>query len=517
MKSLTALIAAASLASFTTYSMAVDYSSPINADTDKSIVLQDGDSVSTDKTSIRTSGGEITLSNPEGKITVEMNSANDTYVVNASNGGNIHLGTGSTITSNWHGLNIRQFATFAASNLSLFINQEESAGNNTALLVSDGAVVNLGSGSTVIQRVSDNISATDSIRGTNISNATFTADDTFTLRIIADDDSAASIIGINASNDAQVDLGTGALIEASTALVSQTGSVITASNATITGTGNFGIGIRAGGGGTVEISNSNVSGTVNALAVAASSNASGQDSSVTISGGNLSSQTGSVIHVQHNPAHANATNSTVVLQDGVHAESETGVLVSTNAGENAANSSFDLVITGENTLAVGLVEDTSSLITHLTVSDHATWQSSGSSNMDILSLDNANIDLTLNSIDEGINVGKLEVTGDNIVNIELSNSYLLELLEGGLPQLVDLSILAGETDLSGTITYNLDTINSDGSTWDIVDMGNGQFLIDNIHVVPEPSQTALALGGVFALGFAWQRRRQQKKRATQQQ
>ncbi len=511
----TILLAAASLSAFTTSLLATDYTTTVKANSGQSVALQHGDTITTSGVAIRANGGEVTLDNFESAISITMDASSSAFAINAQNNGSVNLGTGSTITSNRNGLSVSSESTFTASNLSLTVNQPEGGGNINTILIADGSVVDLGTDSDILVQISDSASASDSIRGLNASNATFTATDGFTLRILAAEDSASSIIGVNAALNSEINLGTNALIEAQTALTSQTGSTITASNAVIRGTGNNGIGIRVGAGGNANLIDSTVSGTANALVVAASSSYAEPSGTITISGGSLHSESGSVILAQHNGEHANAVSSTVVLKDGASASSQNGVLFASE-GNPTAESTFDLVITGKNTQAIGF-EDGTSLLSHLTVSDQATWQSCGSSTIDTLTLNNANIDLALNSVGERINVEKLEVSGSNNVDIQLSNAFLLELLESGLPQLLDFSILAGEFDLNGSIVYNLSNGNADGSTWDITDLGNGQFLIDNIQVIPEPSQTAMLLGTAFILSFAWQRRRQQKKCAAQQQ
>ena len=92
------------------------------------------------------------------------------------------------------------------------------------------------------------------------------------------------------------------------------------------------------------------------------------------------------------------------------------------------------------------------------------------------------------------------------MNIDLTNSLLMEILEavGEDPYLLE-SIVTGsfENDLA---QYVLSNVNADGSTWSYDDLGNGKYLIYNIHVVPEPAVVA-AIAGILVFGFAVLRRR----------
>ena len=162
---------------------------------------------------------------------------------------------------------------------------------------------------------------------------------------------------------------------------------------------------------------------------------------------------------------------------------------------------------GAGTDVSGVVLGGGTAEAHLTVSNGASWSSFGTSRVEGLSLAGANVSLTLNSTDDAIYVGGLYAASeDSVVNIDLTNSLLMEILEavGEDPYLLE-SIVTGsfENDLA---QYVLSNVNADGSTWSYDDLGNGKYLIYNIHVVPEPAVVA-AIAGILVFGFAVLRRR----------
>jgi hypothetical protein len=312
-------------------------------------------------------------------------------------------------------------------------------------------------------------------------------------------------VAVHVDNKGTANLGSHAIIEGHTALMAMTGASITVNDSILTGVGENSLGARLGAGGIINATNSDISGVGSALAFNYSSGTADQSGRMSISGGTLSSQTGALI-LGVDAANTNNVQSEIILKDGVIGKSNIGVLF--NGDEVTTDgSSLSLVIEGATTKIDGVLIDSSNLVTTLTVKNSATWSSTGSSKMDNLVLDNANVEFNMTSTTDRITTESLRLTGDNSVLVGLTNDFLQEVVDLGLPQDFDVGIVKAFQDGDGNIFYTLATSNEQGSTWDIEDLGNGWFRISNVNIViPEASAYAAILGAI-ALAFTTYRRR----------
>ena len=126
--------------------------------------------------------------------------------------------------------------------------------------------------------------------------------------------------------------------------------------------------------------------------------------------------------------------------------------------------------------------------------------------MDNLILDNANVEFNMTSTTDRITTENLTLEGDNSILVGLTNDFLQEVVDLGLPQEFDVSIVCADLTGDGDISYSIGESNDKGSTWSIRNLGNGRYEISDINIVPEPAEIA-ALLGLLVLGFAAYKRR----------
>ncbi len=200
-------------------------------------------------------------------------------------------------------------------------------------------------------------------------------------------------------------------------------------------------------------------------------------------------------------------NAIINISGGATAKSDIGILY-TDAEASYSSKFVQINIAGDNTVVEGrIINQNSSIETTLKVSDGATWTSAGNSDMDYLTLDNANLDYTLTSLADHITVGEINTTGSNTMHVTLSNDTLEEINSNPLPYVIDLTkIIEAGLGVTDDIEYILADYNREGSTWEINKIAEGVYEISNINIIPEPAAAA-GLLGALALVFVARRRK----------
>jgi len=372
------------------------------------------------------------------------------------------------------------------------------------LLAQNNSTVDLGSGS----KLSLTSSGTSGLVNTVIQiglNSHMTATN---LEITGSGGGSDGVLGVNVGLDSTLDLGTNSIVRTDgTALTVSRRGVITAADAYVDA-GRTALSLWLG---SINLQNTTVIGgeaAVNFIGRDPEITASAGDVSVVnFSGGSLYSTSGPVVRTSSGGAIAQDHDMILNITDGAQASSNSGVLYSQNASTVATTGiDFTLNVEGTGTKVEGVfLGDT--VETNFNISDSATWASTGSSNIDNLSLDNANLEFDMTSISDSITTGNLTLEGHSEALIGFTNDFLEEIIAaGGSMNDIDASIVTSFLDGDGDITYIYKTSNDEGSTWDIVNHGDGTFDISNINIIPEPSTYALIFG-LLALTFATYRRR----------
>jgi hypothetical protein len=434
-------------------------------------------------------------------------------VVADGSGSDVVLEAGDTVTvATGYGLDVKNDAVITATGIAVNVGTEgmPETTAQVGVYINTGQV-NLGSGSVIT--VHGNGGTAHGLIG---SNATITAIDGLIIKVTNSGDSNGG--GGVMVGGGSTDLGTGAWVEANQeALEVSWNGKIKATDGTFRGTGANGEGIHVTGG-TIELADSEVWGEKYAIGVYSQTGASLPNNigNVTLSGGTVSSGTDTLIKGVGNTA-TNPTAVTVTFKDGAKAASAAGgngFLYQADAGVSVA-SAVSVVIDGESTAVAGRFLDGDSA-SSLTVSDGATWTSTGASVADNLTLDNANVQLTLDSLTDTITAtGTLTLAGTNTLTTGLTNQALQEIVNGsgnGTCELDATALITGSAldDSGGTgrLEYSVLNYNDAGSTWTVDELGDGRFRISGITIsaVPEPAAWA-ALAGVVLLAVAMLRRR----------
>ena len=533
------LPAAACLAALSASAAATEYNSTVKADSTAPLVtLEDGDIV--DVSGMyglhARDGGVITLSNPATDgITIRATGDTDAhFAVYAQSGAKVNLGSGSEIHGETRGVRVSDGAGFEADNLNIVIGSESSptsADNSRGLYVVSDSWATLGSDSSITvygesgARVYGIRVLND--KGTPGEHSTVRAGDNLRINIIGSGHSISAGIaagsngsvysgtnavikalgarGVSADRGGLVDIGENSKISAALGIYATMLGKVTVANSSIEGLGDSGTAVMAGPEGIVELTGSSVYGAKNAIVLHDSSAAETSGASkITVNGGTVFSELALIRGEAVRGAYG--VDAEVLFAGGAKASSANGALYQSASGVFAGSRVF-IRADGAGTDVSGVVLGGGTAEAHLTVSNGASWSSFGTSRVEGLSLAGANVSLTLNSTDDAIYVGGLYAASeDSVVNIDLTNSLLMEILEavGEDPYLLE-SIVTGsfENDLA---QYVLSNVNADGSTWSYDDLGNGKYLIYNIHVVPEPAVVA-AIAGILVFGFAVLRRR----------
>jgi hypothetical protein len=238
---------------------------------------------------------------------------------------------------------------------------------------------------------------------------------------------------------------------------------------------------------------------------------------ITISGG-------AVLNAGNGVAVNLASNTT--LSDGVEEVTvamkiETGSIINGDiALSGAVSGAFDL----DGSTINGSVTNTGTGTLDLTITNDSAWTNVGSSNLTNLTLDNANLHLTLNQEGDAITAsGNLTLTGTNNVAVDFTDAFLAEVLgDGGTYEFNVNDLITGSTldDAGGSLAYAVLDGNDTGSTWTVEDISTtrgaeGWFSISNIDLapVPEPATWA-AFAGLAMLVLAMLKRRSSGVRMT---
>ena len=321
--------------------------------------------------------------------------------------------------------------------------------------------------------------------------------------------------GAAAASAAKMDLGTNAYIQVGGVAVNvQNNAVMRGSQGTFIANGKgelSGIAMSVGVS-DVIFTDSNFIGRQAGLKLAASgANAidEGMTGSLVFNGGSIYASHGAAIASIKSSSTASVPyeiNHDVTLKGGIYVHSGVGLLYeNSNTDSSIGLGIVTITSEGSDTILEGRFNDSvSNVETFFSITDNSTWNSEGSSNIDHLNLDNANLGLTLTETGDAITVGEMTTNGSNNMTIDFSNDFLNEIMDGFLFD-VDTAIIIGSGE-KDNINYIIADKNNDGSTWDVTDNLDGTYTISNINVVPEPG-TYAAIFGTLALLIAVYKRR----------
>ena len=549
------------LSVFAVSAWATDYTATVTAN-GSAVTLQDGDTINTsgtDRAIDVLNGGSVTVTNPL-TDSVQISGANGVFV--AATGGSVNLGNGSSIsTTIGSAISIAGAASsFNAGQITLNLGTSTTPMANTAVIsgisATSGSSVEIGNNSTL--NAYGDIDDTFGVYGlySYQANTKILLGDNFTLNTqnmhhgiyartggtmtigsganLSGNSSSHFILstggsskltfgdnltmnvsnaanGINASTSGEVDLGKNANINVTTSNISNnigvgaavyvlTGGKLRAEDATIVNTG--GEGVKMGAGGTIDLINTNVTAATSAISILTSSGSVNPVGVMNIIGGNYNSIGGDAIG--YLGADANVANSIINISDGAVVTSNNGVFFDTTKSAQTSSYSTTINVTGAGTRVEGVIIEDDVSNTTVSISDRATWISAGSSKVDTLILDGANIELTLTTQGDAITADNMTTSGMNDIIIDFSNDFLNEIMDGFMFD-TDTAIIIGSGE-KDNINYIIAESNKDGSTWDITDNLDGRYTITNINVVPEPA-TYAAIFGALALAVAVYRRR----------
>ena len=396
----------------------------------------------------------------------------------------------------------------SSSGIAIKIGTEESplstAYTIQGVRVNSASTLNLGTGSFVTAYTS----VTDPVfYGFAVAFANMNADSGLNITI----NGTHKGVGIIVSNSGTVDIGTDANISVSRAgLIIYQGGILEGRNSRIDARGGEGyesIGVKMMSG-TVTLDNVDItSRDIGIYMATASGNYVETVGTLNLIGGSVYSANGAAISAQKdNPTSETALTQTLNISNGAQISSGAGILFSNAAADTASDlSALTINISDANTKVDGRIED--GMLNHtltVKISDNATWSSEGSSNIDQLILDNANLELTLTDTTDSITVGELSTSGSNDILIDFGNDFLNEITDGFMFD-TDTAIIIGSGE-KDNINYIIADHNKDGSTWDVTDNLDGTYTITNIHVVPEPA-TYATIFGALALTLAAYRKR----------
>ena len=374
----------------------------------------------------------------------------------------------------------------------------ENPGTSSAYLVhANNGSINLGTGTAITSYHADDVSNAYNLYALN--GGTITVNSGL---IINQTGSAAR--AVMASTDSFIDLGVGASISVDYIGISTggTGGVL-AESATITSR-NY-TAVTGSPGSSITLINCDSMGYVYgaSMQIGTTLEIAPPATVLNITGGTVRSQTNSAIAVNDN-AKTLASSGIINISAGAKIYSGNGVAVDNESFITLSGGLLTINIEGADTEVNGRILDGINAVTDVNITNSAAWVSEGSSTMDSLTLDNANINFTFTATDDAITVGEMSTSGSSDVTINFSNDFLNDITDGFVFDTDDAIIVgSGEKD---NINYIVLGQNKDGSTWDISDNGDGTYTITNINVVPEPA-TYAAIFGALALALAIYRRR----------
>jgi|GEM_PF-3327320 len=142
---------------------------------------------------------------------------------------------------------------------------------------------------------------------------------------------------------------------------------------------------------------------------------------------------------------------------------------------------------------------------HVRIENNSYWKSLGSSSIENLVLNNANIEFFMTSTGDTINISdSLTIDGSNSIYFSFSDEFIESLLAGSGFFDLDISntiVSTGTLNDNGTIDYYISDSNASYS-WTVTKIGDDIYRI----AIPEPSAYAIVFGAV-SLAFVLYRRR----------
>ena len=463
-------------------------------------------------------GGGISVSPLSGAINITLGTAYSPIAFNmfgaiAQSGGQINLGDNSTISgySN-QALELRGVVasggTVIANGLTVDFSTNHMGSAMGARVVNNG-VLDLGSNSKIISSAPQAAVGTATYVGVSVdTGGSVTATDlTIDLSNVSLS-TGFSVVGEMST----VDIGGNSVIKASVAGVdAYRGASVNIENAQITALSTdhprWGVGIVVSDA-FVSLTNTTINAVGDGLRLNLTNDFAeipGNAGETNIIGGKIFSESGNAIvsRVLHESGSFKTIDHVVNISDGAVISSRNGVLYKEVTPEMSTTATVRINVSGNNTAVSGTFHD-SSANTIFSISDNATWASEGSSSMDKLILDNANVELTLTTQGDAITAGDMSTNGMSDMTIDFSNDFLSEITDGFMFD-TDTAIIIGSGE-KDNINYIIAGQNKDGSTWDVTDNLDGTYTISNINVVPEPA-TYVAIFGALALALATYRRR----------
>jgi hypothetical protein len=539
---------------------ATDHTTTQNVSSGNTLTLSDGDTVTVTTDGQRgvfaSSGGHIVINPADGALTGAVtitttgtSAGSYTVYASGSNNSTIDLGAGSTVNSKLGGLLATGNSAIMAENVSVTIGTRESPvtisdTRLTGVNVQNTSQINLGTDSHIqVHATFPDATSPNAVGVAVTAEATFMATDRLTIDVSGQGNIEQQVVGIlstggtvnvgtnatihapggrgvqqngNTEGVAITTIGAGACIEALEGIYAAVGGTLDITGSTVTGVGEDGHAVSIGGG-IMNITNTDLSGEKNAITLQAKQvNDNRTTSDLTITGGTIHSTTGALVRQDSMADNPNTTDvvitsSLLTIKGGAQATSDSGILFQSDAGVNAT-SSVSVIIDGAGTDITGRFIDGDST-TRLTVSDGATWASTGASVADNLAFDNANVQLTLDRLTDTIHANDtLTLTGANTLTTGLTNQALQEIVNGsenGAYELDATALITGTSELGeGSFAYAVLDHNDAGSTWTVTVLGGGHFRIGDITIsaVPEPAAWAALAGGLALLALAALRR-----------
>jgi len=139
--------------------------------------------------------------------------------------------------------------------------------------------------------------------------------------------------------------------------------------------------------------------------------------------------------------------------------------------------------------------------------DCSTWKTIGSSDVMELRAMDSKINLVMTSGTDHITAIDFIFFGESTISLDFSESFIEEIVNGAgyFEGNVFDTIVSANGGVDDENLFDIGTSNS-LYTWDVTRLIGGDYRIDNIQMIPEPS-TYAAIFGVLALGLAIYRRR----------
>lgn len=183
-----------------------------------------------------------------------------------------------------------------------------------------------------------------------------------------------------------------------------------------------------------------------------------------------------------------------------------GILL--EAGKNTSLSFSD------DSVAIGRILKDNGVSANLILGQNSVWKSTGSSDLDVLTIGKSRVEYELGSLDDKMTIASVlaqKSIPENEFIVTLSDEFLASVEDGFILNIDDhIIVTEGSVRENPYLNFSVSTSNSNGSTWDLENLGDGSYAIKNINIVPEPAAYA-ALFALFSLAFASRRGRTLRK------